>query len=214
MNTSTELKQQRDSKRVLSNISLDGLETFFGSSFPKHLKASFEHYHFFAELDQQQIMRIIDFAPPFLKIHRMVIGAPNPSDPLHSKSLSMGVVTQADTEGHYNRTIFLALCGQLMASSASIHLAHLFPNSAPQVIKANGVKPVTFSDVDGQLWQPSKKGTRFFVESEITRKKMQLVLMKTSISFEGVHYGVIDELRLVLMPASSISFSKELPPAT
>ena len=124
----------------------------------------------------------------------------------------MGFVSTKDTAGHYNETLFLAMCGYLMASSASVHLAMLFPSTAPQVIEANGVKPLTFSDAkENQLWKPSKQGTPFFVESRILKKKMQLVVMETKVSFGTIMFGTINELKLVLTPKESIRSTKEIP---
>jgi len=157
-------------------------------------------------------MEIIAFSPPFLKTQKQIILAENPKDILHSTSISFGIVTQDDTRGHYNETIFLALCGWLMASSASIHLAAVFPGTAPQVIEASGVKPVTLSAKGGKLWKPTIDGTPFYVQTCILRKKMQLVLTQTCISFGDVRFGIIDDLRLVLTPAASILSATEIPP--
>jgi hypothetical protein len=199
-------------KQTLEKIGVDHVETFLGVSLPKHITEGLKGTSVLAELDQQQIMKIIDFSPPFLKIQKMVITTSGDSQAiLQSRSLGMGLLTQADTDGHYHETIFLAVCGQLMASAASIHLAALFPKSAPQVIEANGVKPLAvFPKGMKLLLNPAKDGTLFFVESSLVRKKMQLVVATSRISFCDIQYGVIEELKLILTPASSIRSAVEI----
>lgn len=201
-------------KEVLEEIGVNHIENFLGMPLPQHVKDGLKSTSILAELDQQQIMKIIDFAPPFLKIQKMVITTSRESRTiLQTKSLGIGLLTQVDTAGHYNETIFLALCGQLMASAASIHLAALFPESAPQVIEANGVKPIIVSQKDIRVLKPAKEGTPFFVESNLVRKKMQLVVTTSKISFCDVQYGIIEELKLILTPKSSMHSAVEIPPS-
>lgn len=197
---------------LLNALGRKHVEDFLKTKMPNHLASSLEDMLILKELDQKQIMETIQFLPPFLKTHKQIIFAPSQKDLSHSTSISYGIVTQDDTRGHYNETIFLALCGWLMASSASIHLAVVFPNTAPQVIEANGVKPITLSSKGGKLWKPAVSGTPFYVQTQILKKKMQLVLTKTCISFGDVQFGVIDDLKLVLTPSASIFTATEIPP--
>lgn len=110
----------------------------------------------YKKLDQEEIMKQIDFTPPFLRIDKMIIFDVNKNSILDSTSLAMGKITLQDTVGHYNDTIFLAMCGLLMSSSAPIHLAVLFPSTAPEVVEANGVK----AEEKG-IWKPADEGTIF-----------------------------------------------------
>ena len=185
------------------------LEAFFGRRLPDHVRQSFQGQCIFAELNQQQIMETIELSPPFLKIHKVVIAGSDTTNVLRSRSLGVGVVTQADTEGHYNKLLSLALCGQLMASTAAIHLAALFPKSAPQAIEVNGIQPLGPSAKD--LWKPSVQGTPFFAEASIIRKKMQLVSMTSTISFGAVQYGAIDTIKFALLRETSLSSALEIP---
>ncbi len=205
--------QDKDTvKGFLNKISLHQIENFFGLVLPNHIKETCRDNYVFEKFDQKQIMGVIDFAPPFLKIQKIVILSPDRRDILQTKSLGMGVVTPKDTAGHYNETIFLAMCGWLMASAASVFLAMLFPTTAPQVVEANGIKPLPLSEEAKGLWKPAPSGTAFFVESTIIKKRLQLIIMKTTISFDNVLYGVIEELKLVLTPKGSIWSARPFPP--
>jgi hypothetical protein len=185
------------------------LEAFFDLRLPDHVRQSFQGQRIFTELNQQQIMETIGLSPPFLKIQKIIIAGSDSANILRSRSLGMGIVTQADTEGHYNKLLSLALCGQLMASTAAIHLAALFPTSAPQAIEVNGIQPLGPSAKD--LWKPSVQGTPFFAEASIIRKKMQLVSMTSTISFGAVQYGMIDTIKFVLLRGTSLSTALEIP---
>lgn len=200
-------------KNLLNKISLRHIENFFGFTLPEHIKETCKDNYVFERFDQKQIMGVIDFAPPFLKIQKIIVLSTDRRSILQTKSLSMGMVTPKDTTGHYNETIFLAMCGWLMASAASVFLAMLFPTTAPQVIEANGVKPLPLLEEAKGLWKPAPSGTTFFVESTVIKKRLQLVVMKTTISFDNVLYGVIEELKLVLTSKGSIWSARPFPPS-
>lgn len=186
-------------------------EAFFGIPLPDHINDELKGRHVLAKLDQSQLMKILDLSPPFLKIQRIIVTSNDSRDILQSKSLGVGVITQADTKGHYNELLSLALCGQLMASTAAIHLAALFPKTAPQAIEVNGIKPHLSVLKAGGLWKPSAQGTPFFAESSIVKKKMQLVWVATKISFGKIPYGIIEELKFVLIPGKALSSAAEIP---
>lgn len=61
------------------------------------------------------------------------------------------------------------------------------------------------------MWKPAPSGTAFFVDSVILKKKLQLVIMKTTIAFDNIIYGVIEELKLMLTPKESIWSAKPVP---
>lgn len=205
--------QDKDSiKDLLNKISLRQIENFFGFGLPDHIKENYKDNYVFEKFDQKQIMGVIDFAPPFLKIQKIAVLSTDRRSILQTKSLSMGIITPQDTAGHYNETIFLAMCGWLMASAASVFIAILFPTTAPQVIEANGVRPLPLLEEAKGLWKPAPPGTTFFVESTIIKKRLQLVVMKTTISFDNVFYGVIEELKLVLTSKGSIWSARPFPP--
>ncbi len=186
-------------------------EVFFGVPLPDYIKDEIRGRHILAELNQSQIMKILSLSPPFLKIQKIIVTSDDSQGILQSKSLGMGMITQADTKGHYNELISLALCGQLMASTAAIHLAALFPKSAPQAIEVNGIKPHLSALKEGGLWKPSMQGTTFFAEASIVKKKMQLVWITTKISFGKIPYGIIEELKFVLIPEKALNSAAEIP---
>jgi len=117
-------------------------EKFWGMDLPEHLAKYREGQEGDRMIEQEEMLKTIDFHPPFLRVEKMMIFDTPHHSFCHSKSLGMGRITTKDTYGHYNDTIYLAMCGWLMASSASIHLAFLFPTTAPQVIEANKVRPI------------------------------------------------------------------------
>lgn len=207
---------QRDSdegplRPVLQEIGLQHLESFFGSPLPVQVRNDYREMRILTELDQQGITQVIDFLPPFLKVQKIVI-ASDGGESRCSRSLAMGRISETETAGHYNNSIFLALCGQLMASSTSIHLAALFPKTAPHVIEANGVKPIDLSSSTVKMLKPAKQGSVFFVDSQIIRKKLRLVSATCTIYFGNLRYGVIENLKLILAPTSSLHSIAELPP--
>jgi len=199
-------------KHSLQQIGLEHLESFFGLPLPVQIRNDYREMRILTELDQQRITQVIDYSPPFLKVEKIIIAGDRTGDPCHSRSLATGRIGQDETAGHYNNSIFLALCGQLMASSTSIHLAALFPKTAPQVIEASGVKPVDLSSAT-KLLRPAKQGSVFFIDSQIIRRKLRLVSATTNIYFGDIHYGVIEDLKFLLAPASVLRSIAELPPA-
>lgn len=210
----SETKDSDLARDFLNKACLHHVENFFGFTLPDHLKETCKDNYVSEKFDQKQILKVIDFVPPFLKIQKMVVLSTDRRDILQAKSLGIGVVTPKDTTGHYNQTIYLAMCGWLMASSASVFLAILFPTTAPQVVEANGVKPLPLSGEMKGLWKPASPGTTFFVESTIIKKKLQLVIMKTTITFDNIHFGIIEELKLVLTPKDSIWSARPFPHPT
>lgn len=201
------------SPNIISSIhesNIGKIEDFFGVSLPEHIKGQYKDKQIYKELNKQEIMKIIAFRPPFLRIDKMVVFNNN-EDILQSKGLGMGVITLKDTAGHYNDTIFLAMCGWLMASSASIHLAVFYSQRYdPQVIKASGVRPLLSVENSG-IWKPSNENTVFFVESNILKKKMGIILMETNITFGKIIYGTIEELTMFLARKGLIWAAKEIP---
>lgn len=207
------LKDATALRELLDRVSLHHIEKFFGFALPEHIKVTCKNNYVFERFDQKQIMGVIDFAPPFLKIQKMAVLSRDRRSILQTKSLGFGIVTPQDTAGHYNETIFLAMCGRLMASAASVFLAILFPTTAPQVVEANGVRPLPLLEEAKGLWKPAPSGTTFFVESTIIKKKLQVVIMRTTISFDDILYGVIEELTLALTPKGSIWSARPFPPS-
>lgn len=183
-------------------------EDFFGVRLPDHLKNKYNDKPIYKKLSQQQIMDIIDFMPPFLRIDKMIVFKSNEDSILQSKSLAMGKITLKDMSGHYNNSVFLAMCGLLMASSASIHIAVLYPETSPQVVEANGVKAE-----EKKVWKPADEGTYFWVETTIVKKKLNLIITKPRISFDKVPFGTVNELKIVLMQKDLIWQADQLPPA-
>lgn len=186
-------------------------EAFWGMDLPEHLKKDYEGKEGCRLIEQEEMLKTIDFHPPFLRVEKMMISDTAHHSVANSKSLGMGHITTKDTHGHYNDTIYLAMCGWLMASSASVHLAFLFPTTAPQVVEANKVRPILKGNAKNIVWKPSVKGTPFFVETTVLKKKMQLLVVMTKITFGNILYGTIEELKLVLTDKKSIWAAKEVP---
>lgn len=200
-------------KEILCEINEEALQNFLGIRLPTHIRKECRARYLCDKFDQREIMNIIDFKPPFLKVNKIAILGSVNDDVVKKTALGMGVITPADTDGHYNDTIFLALCGWLMASVSSIHLAVLFPSSAPQVIEANHVKPLKLVSQPNAIWKPSSQGTVFLVESHIERRKLQLFVMRTRITLGTIQFGVIEELKLVLTDRKSIFLARDFPAA-
>jgi hypothetical protein len=186
--------------------SLVELEIFFQKKIPNY--CTFKDWEFVC-LEQSEIMDIIAFHPPFLKTYKIAVSLQENEGIKNYRSIGIGKITPADTNGHYNNTIFLAMCGWLMASTASIHLAYNFPEYAPQVVEANNVKPLKSLENDGIL-KPRSDGTTFWVETIIRKKKLGFVLASTNIGFGKVSYGTIQELKFILAGKDSIWGAKEV----
>lgn len=194
-------------EKPLAKATLQDAEDFFGYPLPQVIKENCRGYSVFEMFDQKQIMQVIDFEPPFLMIDKMAILGSDRQDILNIKSVGMGILTTDDTKGHYNDTIFLAKCGQLMGESASVYLAMLFAPIAPQVVEVDSIRP---SD-DKTLWKPSAKGSQFFIETQIIKKKLHVVIVNVKITFGEIFMGEVEKLKLVLTPKESIWGAKELP---
>ena len=183
----------------------EGLDNFFGVIVPEEIKKNYQDKKCRKKLNQQEIRETIDFAPPFLKIDQLAVFEEEENSTRESVSLGMGRLTAKDTVGHYNNTVFLALCAQIMSSATAIHLAVLFPGKAPEVIAAKGVKPFERS-----LWKPGKDGAAFWVETKVIKKKMHLVIIKAQISFTHLPYGYADEAKVFLIPKHLIAQAPSL----
>jgi hypothetical protein len=124
-----------------------------------------------------------------------------------SKSISIGVINLKDTLGHYNNSIFLAMCGWLMGAAASIHLAALFTECAPQVVEVDHIRPLK----DKTLWKPHRKGSHFFVETSVIKRRMGIVIVNVKIFFGNIFMGEVERLKLILLPKGVVNKVKELP---
>lgn len=189
---------------------LNETQIFLGTKLPNHIRNMLGEEKILKKIMQKEIMKTIDFTPPFLRIEKIIVFG-DENNIIGSHSIGMGMLTQKDTAGHYNKTIYLAMCGWLMASAASVHISILYPETAPQVVKADGVMPLQLPTDKKGLWQPSSDGTVFFVETKVKNKKLQLVIAETKISFANVLYGTIRDLKLMLTPKQSILTAKTLP---
>ena len=183
---------------------------FLDISFPSSVVEDNNDKSILMKLNQQKIMKIIDFTPPFLRTEKMVVFKGEIDSVLSSTSIGVGVITPDDTAGHYNKSIFLAMCGWLMASTASIHLAAFFPKSAPQVIEASGVKPLISPENSG-IWKPAVNGTPYLVETCVLKKKMKIVILRTRISFGKILFGTIELLKFIITDRESIKSVKDIP---
>lgn len=192
-------------KETLRDININNIESFFGVPLPEHVKNNCMDDWISKKLNQEEIMEFVDFEPPFLKIDKFILlDTEKNGSTTQDKGLSTGIVTLKDTKGHYNDTMFLALCGWLMASTASVHLAVLAPKTVPQVIEANGVRPLLSLNHKKHVWKPAPEGTRFFIETHILKQKLKLAIVTTTVTFSNVLFGVVDELKLIIDSRESI----------
>ena len=79
-----------------------------------------------------------------------------------------------------------------MASAVSVHLAALFPGTAPEVVEAENITPVEKS-----IWKPVKGGSYFWVETVILEECLEKVIVRTRLFFGGGFYGVVEKARVV-----------------
>lgn len=179
---------------VSQNKNAEEIELFFEITMPEHLKNKYGEKSIDRKLDKRQIINMVGLKPPFLKLEKMVIFDIKKYPYIQSASLAIGIVLPTDTVGHYYNTIFLAMCGWLMDSAVSSHLAILFPATSPRIIEAKGIIPM-----EKKVWKPSKQGTLFFVETVIIGKVRESVTMKSAISFDNIFYGVVDESKAILI---------------
>jgi len=191
----------------LSQEVLSEIQNFLGLPLPVHIQEGLTGHSIIKKADQNMIMDTIDFTPPFLRTEKIMIFG-NKDDFINSRSLGIGRLTLQDTEGHYNNSVFLAFCGRLMGQSASSHLALLYPNTSPQVVKVDHIEPITSTDT---IWKPNKNGSMFFVETDLLKKRLQVTKVNSRISFGGLVFGIADDATIVLSPKDSINSAKELP---
>ena len=158
-------------------------------------------------LNIKDIQNLLHFSPPFLRTENMVIFGDNI---IGSSSIGTGTVYPEDMDGHYNNTVYLAFAGRLMPSTATIHLAHFFPDTSPQAVEGEKIK-MDKDAFNGGLIQPKKGGSKFYVETTVTKKKMSLVLVETVIMFGKARFGMIQNLRFVLTEKDSIFKAVTIP---
>ena len=194
-------------RKFIGEINVKQIEDYFGVAVPSYIKEKSRENYLFEKFDKKQIMKVIDFSPPFLKIEKMVVLGFDRQDLSTTRGVGTGILSIDDTKGHYNDTIFLAQCGWLMGSAASVYLAILFPSTAPQVVEVDRIRPST----DRILWKPSPNGSRFFIEICILKKKLQVVIVNVKITFGEIFMGEVEKLKLVLTPKDSIWKAKEIP---
>jgi hypothetical protein len=181
-----------------SNI--QNVERFLGHKLPVELREKYKKHSSFVKLNKNDITKTVDFFDPFLRTEKLVIFG---DDIVGSASIGIGTVFIEDLVGHYNNTIYLAFAGRLMPSTATIHLAHFFPNTCPQAVEGKSIR-MDKEAMNGGLLQPKKEGTIFYVESIVTKKKLNLVLLETNIMFGQAKFGLIENLKFVLTDKNSI----------
>ena len=182
------------------NKNIQMIESFLGRKIPVEFKEKYKERSKFVKLNVDDIQKIVDFHPPFLRTEKLVIFG---DDPVGSSSIGIGVVLPSDVEGHYNKTIYLALAGRLMPSTATIHLAHFFPKTSPQAIEGKSIR-MDKNAINNGLIQPRERGSTFYVETIVTKKKLNLVLVETHIMFGQAKFGLIENLKFVLTEKRSI----------
>ena len=186
---------------------LEDIDFFLGCKLPKVLEEKYKDSTVIAKLNISDIEHIVEFHRPFLKTDKLIIFGDNFGN---SSSIGIGYVYPEDVSGHYNNTIYLALAGKLMPSTATIHLAYFFPQSSPQAVEGNSIR-MDKNAFNGGLIQPKKDGSIFFVETIIIKKKLNLILVRTNIMFGSAYFGLIEDLRFVLTEKDSIKRAVSIP---
>lgn len=185
----------------MSNIkSLEKIETSLGCKLPDNLIKKYGSATIKASLNRGQIESIVDFHEPFLRTDHMLIFG---DDIVGSSSIGVGRIYPEDMVGHFNTTVYLAFAGRLMPSTATIHLAYFFPETAPQAVEGESIR-MAKDAFNGGLIQPKKEGTIFYVETIVKKKKLNLVLVETNIMFGKASFGLIENLRFLLTEKNSI----------
>ena len=188
---------------------LDKIEKSLQCKLPKDLAVKYENKESFVHLSSKEIEKIVEFYPPFLRTENMVIFG---NEVVGSASIGVGTAFPEDMEGHYNKTIYLAFAGRLMPSTATIHLAYFFPKTAPQAIEGKSIR-MDKDAFNGGLIQLKKGGTKFYVETIVIKKKINLILVETFITFGQARFGLIENLRFILTDKSSIYKAVVVPDA-
>ena len=176
------------------------IEEFLETKLPLELRNAYSQHTNYFMLDTEAIQKVVDFSHPFLKTDKIIIFG---SEINGSRSIGIGKVFPQDVLGHYNSTIYLALAGRLMPSTATIHLAYFFPETSPQAIEGVSIRMEKNAFNNG-LIQPQEKGSTFYVETVVTKKKLNLVIVQTRIIFGQARFGLIENLRFVLAEKHSI----------
>ncbi len=182
-------------------------EDFLCCRVPDLLRNRYKDRKIFCKLNFEDIQKTVNFTPPFLRTQRLIIFGETFLD---SSSIGVGTVWPEDMEGHYNNTIYLAFAGRLMPSTATIHLAHFFPNSSPQAVEGQSIR-LDKEALNGGLLQPGKKGSTFYVETKVTKKKLNLVFVETNIMFGQAKFGLIENLKFILTVRHSFNNSIVIP---
>ena len=175
-------------------------EEFLGTRLPAFIRERNADRQDFHSLDEAAMMKLVAFEPPFLKTEKMVIFG---DELIGSTSIGIGKVYPEDTKGHYNSTIYLALAGRLMPSTATIHLAYFFPETSPQAIEGKSIR-IDREATNGGLLEPDREGTTFYVETRVHKKKVNLIECDTLIMFGEARFGLIEKLRFMLTKKDSI----------
>ncbi len=182
-------------------------EKFLGIRLPDNLREKYQCEIVSRALNQKEMMAAVDLKPPFLRTEKMVIFGNKFEE---SKSIGIGRIYLEDTDGHYNKTIYLALAGRLMPSTALIHLGAFFPNTNPQAFEGKSIRMDSEAYNNGLL-QPGKNGSTFYVETIVRKKKINLVIVDTYIMFGSAKFGLIEELKFILTKKDSILSAVEVP---
>ncbi len=197
-------------EELLRSVHVSRVESFIGCRLPEMIKSRYINDWVHKTYNQEEICQVIDFKPPFLKIDKVItFDSYEKGNFVTKKSLSVGRLYIEDVDGHFNNTIFLAKCGQLMGQAASILIGALNPGTAPQVVEVDRIQPILS---DEYLWQPRKEGSIFFVESEVRRRRLHISIVNVLVSFGDILMGKVEGLKLILTPKESIWTAKELPP--
>jgi hypothetical protein len=186
------------------------IESSLGNMLPLELRQKYQGHSKFIALSQKEIEKIVNFHPPFLRTEKMLIFG---ESLVGSSSIGIGTVRQEDVEGHYNKTIYLALAGRLMPSTATIHIAYFHPNTSPQAIEGKSIR-MEKNAFNGGLIQPKKEGSTFFVETVVVKKKLNLILVETRIMFGSAKFGLIENLKFMLTEKDSIYKAVTVPDVT
>jgi hypothetical protein len=185
---------------MINTQNINKVQNSLQCKLPSELVEKYKDYSSYVHLSRSQIEKLVEFHNPFLRTDNMVIFG---DEIVGSASIGVGTAYPEDMEGHFNKTVYLAFAGRLMPSTSTIHLAYFFPKTAPQAVQGESIRMAKDAFNNG-LIQVKKEGTVFYVETVVKKKKMNLVLVETNISFGQAKFGLIENLRFVLTDKESI----------
>ena len=142
---------------------------------------------------QEELIKVIDFTPPFLKIDRYITFNVKADSKILSKGLGGGLMTIEDIEGHNDADMFLAFCGKLLGQGMCIHVGMIYPEDCAKEIKVVNLHPSAIRDF---LWNVDERECPFFVETTMDYQGKDHIIMRGKICSEYLNLAYIDNFKI------------------